>query len=225
MKNKKLYYWEGISSSGFKISGKTFFKDKKNLISHLLKEKIIIIKVERNFFSNVKKITNKEISDFFMEISFMINSGISLISSIKIFIESCGNQSLKYIIYEIQKKIENGVFFSKSLLDYPEYFDNLCCNMVYAGESSGKLGAMIETLVSYRKKMDFFKKKIKKALFYPIFVLVFSFLVMFSIFLFVIPQFKILFDGAKISLPFITKMIIFLSDFLTKHILCIFFCC
>ena len=54
---------------------------------------------------------------------------------------------------------------------YPDQFDDLFCNLTEAGEQSGTLETLLGEIAEYKEKSESLKKKIKKALFYPIAVL------------------------------------------------------
>ena len=84
-------------------------------------------------------------------------------------------------------------------------------NLVEAGEQAGALESLLDKIATYKEKTERFKKKVKKALFYPVAVLVVAFIVTGILLVFVIPQFEGLFKGFGADLPAFTQIVINLS--------------
>jgi len=85
-----------------------------------------------------------------------------------------------------------------------------------AGEQSGTLETLLGEIASYKEKSESLKKKIKKAMFYPVSVLVVAFVVTAILLVFVVPQFEDLFVGMGGDLPAFTRMIVNASEFMQK---------
>ena len=98
----------------------------------------------------------------------------------------------------------------------PIYFDALYCNLVGAGEQAGILDSLLDRLATYKEKILAIKGKIKKALFYPIAVLVVAFIITAVIMIFVIPAFKEVFNSFGADLPAPTLFVIAISDFFVE---------
>ncbi|HRE30945.1 MAG TPA: type II secretion system F family protein, partial [Candidatus Berkiella sp.] len=92
----------------------------------------------------------------------------------------------------------------------------LFCNLVAAGEASGSLETMLDRIATYKEKTESLKRKIKKALFYPCAVVVVAIIVTAILLIFVVPQFEQLFKGFGADLPYFTKMVIHISNFVQK---------
>ena len=99
----------------------------------------------------------------------------------------------------IKYDIETGLTLSESLIKHPAYFNELFCNLVDAGEKSGSLDIMLDKVATYKEKIETIKKKIKKALTYPMAVLVVAFIVTAGLLIFVVPQFESLFKGLELT--------------------------
>lgn len=113
----------------------------------------------------------------------------------------------------IKADVEGGSNFAEALARHPLYFDDLFVNLVEAGEQAGALETLLDKIATYKEKTEAIKKKIKKALTYPIAVLVIAFIVTAVLLIFVIPQFEDLFSGFGADLPAFTQMVINLSEF------------
>ncbi len=115
------------------------------------------------------------------------------------------------LIMGIKAEVEGGSSFSQALKKFPDHFDDLFVNLVEAGEQSGSLEALLEKIATYKEKTEQLKAKIKKALVYPISVLIVAFVVTLILLLFVVPQFEAMFKNFGSDLPALTKMVVNLS--------------
>jgi type IV pilus assembly protein PilC len=96
-------------------------------------------------------------------------------------------------------------------------FDELYCNLVRAGEASGVLDTVLDTVATYKERMEAIKKKIKKALFYPMMVLAVVFMVCLIMLLFVVPVFAKTFQDAGAQLPAPTQLLVTASEFMQSY--------
>jgi type IV pilus assembly protein PilC len=124
--------------------------------------------------------------------------------------------AVQKLVLDIKSNIEGGSTLHESLAKYPLYFDSLFVNLVEAGEQAGALESLLDKIATYKEKTEALKKKIKKALFYPIAVLCVAVVVSLVLLIFVIPQFEELFKGFGADLPAFTQMVVNLSR-LVQH--------
>jgi type IV pilus assembly protein PilC len=121
---------------------------------------------------------------------------------------------MQKMIMGIKAEVEGGVSLAEALSKQPLYFDPLFINLVNAGEQSGALETMLDKLATYKEKVEALKAKVKKALFYPVAVLIVAFIVTVILLVFVVPQFEELFTSFGADLPALTKFVINLSEFM-----------
>src|SRR5690606_24928588 len=110
--------------------------------------------------------------------------------------------------------VASGNTLAASLAKHPQYFDDLFCNLVESGEQSGRLESLLDRIATYKEKTEALKAKIKKAMTYPIAVVVVAIIVTAILLLKVVPQFKAVFANFGADLPAFTLMIIGLSEWL-----------
>ena len=94
----------------------------------------------------------------------------------------------------------------------PIYFDDLFCNLVDAGEQSGSLETMLDRIASYKEKTESLKAKVRKAMTYPIAVVVVAVIVSGILLIKVVPQFQTVFAGFGAELPAFTMFVIHISE-------------
>lgn len=215
------YQWEGINQSGEKVNGLIEARSIAIAKSELRKQGVItrkISKKRRSFFDRKnRKIKQGDITVFSRQLATMIEAGIPLVKAFEIVAKGQNNERMKKLIEEIKKDVESGLTFAETLTKHPAYFNKLFCNLVDAGEKSGSLDIMLDKVATYKEKIETIKKKIKKALTYPMAVIVIAFLVTAGLLIFVVPQFESLFAGFGADLPALTRGVINLSEFFQAY--------
>ncbi len=218
---RKLYEWEGRNKRNSKVSGQMKAESSAVLKSILKEQNIQPLKVkeirEQTLFKRKKKVSPKEVTIFTRQLATMIKAGVPLVKAFDIVAEGLENESLKEIVNDIKNEISSGTPFSAALRKHPKHFDDLFCNLVKAGEQSGALEEMFDSIAIYKEKTEKIKAKIKKALSYPTIVLVVSFAITILLLLKVVPQFQNMFDNFGGKLPAFTQMVVDLSHFVQNY--------
>lgn len=140
-----------------------------------------------------------------------------MVQAFDIVAKGQSNNRLKELIETIKQDIETGLTLAEAFIKHPQYFNELFCNLVDAGEKSGSLDIMLDKVATYKEKIETIKKKIKKALTYPIAVLVVALVVTTGLLIYVVPQFESLFKGFGADLPAMTKGVITMSEFMQSY--------
>lgn len=164
-----------------------------------------------------KSISSLEIILFFRQLATLISAGISLILSLEIMRKSQSNVKLQQLLKNIQIDLESGHAFSYSLFKSPHLFDPLTLNLIQAGEHSGTLALSLDRIAFYKERLLLIKRKLKQALFYPLFVMTIAVCMCFVMLTFVIPRFAELFESMHCKLPAFTLFIIQLSIFMRQY--------
>lgn len=213
------YNFVGVNPRGRKIKGQVSEKS-TSLARAALKKQGITTKSLRpkpNLgFLNSRKIRSTDITIFARQLATMMRSGITLIESFDIVLEGLDNQAMKTMVLNIKQDVEAGETLADALKKHPQYFDNLFCALVEAGEQSGKTEQMLDRIASYKEKNEMLRLKVKKAMKYPITVILASLVVTVILLLKVIPVFSDLFSSFGGDLPAFTQMIVNASEF-TKN--------
>jgi len=152
-----------------------------------------------------KRIKSAELSAFCWQLTTMAEGGITLTTALETIAEDIENLQLQQILHQIREKIERGVPFSESVVEYPHVFNRLACAMILAGETGGNMPAALRRLAEYFDSRDKLAKKVKGAMAYPIFVLTFIVLIVIFIMAFIIPRFRAIFDQIGGELPAFTR--------------------
>jgi len=212
-----IFLWQGTNKAGKRTKGQMSGAN-ANIVKALLRRQgIIPLKVKKKpkdlFAARKPPITPGDIAVFSRMLATMMSSGVPLMQSMQIIGEGHENASMQDMILAIKADVESGTSLAESLGKFPYYFDDLFVNLVNAGEQSGTLETLLHEIAIYKEKTEALKAKIKKALVYPISILVVAFVVTAILMIFVIPQFESLFNGFGAELPGLTQAIISLSQF------------
>ncbi len=213
--DQPTFIWEGKNKDGVKIRGEDRALNANMLKATLRRKgiKIRYIKTKRKSL-NKKAIKPADIAHFARQLTSMMRSGIPLIQSLDIISSGQENPSMQDLINAIAKDIASGSDLAGALANHPKYFDELFVNLVGAGETAGTLEDMLEKVATYKEKTENIKAKIKKAMMYPLMVVIAAVIVTTIMLIFVIPQFKDLFEGFGANLPAFTQMVVDMSEWL-----------
>jgi type IV pilus assembly protein PilC len=212
-----LFTWEGKDKSGKLVKGEMRASGENIVNVTLRRQGIQNAKVKKAATRSGKRITDQDITFFTRQLATMMKAGVPLLQSFDIVAKGHSNPSVTRLLLDIKLEVETGSSLAQSFRKYPLYFDNLFCNLVAAGEQAGILDSLLDRLAIYKEKMLAIRSKIKKALFYPVAILVVAFVVTAVIMIFVIPQFKELFVGFGANLPAPTLVVMNLSEIFVSY--------
>lgn len=212
------YNYEGKDRRGQVVKGTLSGKSVALVKAQLRKQGIAADKITKKSnplsipgFSGKKKVTPLEIAIFVRQLATMMKAGVPLVQAFEIVADGLANPSMKEIVLGIKAEVEGGNNFAGSLAKYPDLFDQLFVSLVASGEQSGALETMLDRIATYKEKSEALKAKIKKAVKYPITVIIVAFIVSAILLIKVVPTFEDLFKGFGAELPAFTQMVINLS--------------
>ena len=212
----QVYTYKGVDKKGKKIEGEITGSSPAIAKATLLKQGVRANSVRKKskplFGGGGKKITPQDLAIFTRQMATMMKAGVPLVQSFDIVADGVDNPSLGNLIREIREDVAAGGGFANALKKHPKYFDELFCNLVESGEQSGALETMLHRIAIYKEKTEQLKSKIKKALTYPIAVVVVAIIVTGILLVKVVPQFAETFSGFGATLPAFTLFVLGLSD-------------
>lgn len=219
--NKDTFIWEGTDRKGGKVKGETSSTSAALVKAELRRQGIAPKTVKKKpkplFGGGGKgKITPKDIALFSRQMSTMMASGVPLVQSFDIIGKGHDNPAMQTLIMTIKADVEAGNTFADALSKHPLQFDELYVNLVTAGEHAGILETLLDKIATYKEKTEAMKSKIKKAMFYPVAVVVVAFIITAILLIFVVPQFQSMFDQFGADLPALTLFVVQLSEIFQK---------
>ncbi|MFL9814633.1 type II secretion system F family protein [Stutzerimonas sp. VN223-3] len=214
-----VFTWEGTNKQGAKVKGELSGVSPALVKAQLRKQGVNPQKVRKksvSLFSAGKKIKPMDIALFTRQMATMMKAGVPLLQSFDIIGEGFDNQNMRKLVDDLKQEVAAGNSFASSLRKKPQYFDDLYCNLVDSGEQSGSLEALLDRVATYKEKTEALKAKIKKAMNYPIAVVLVAIIVSAILLIKVVPQFQDVFANFGAELPAFTLMVIGLSEALQE---------
>jgi type IV pilus assembly protein PilC len=211
------FNWQGVDRQGRlskgEIESASVAMAKAQLRQQGIKPKSVKKQAKPLFGGGGKKITPQDISIFTRQLATMMKAGVPLVQSFDIVAEGLDNANMRKVVLEIKNEVASGTSLTLALSRFPQYFDELFVNLVGSGETSGTLETMLDRVATYKEKSEALKAKIKKALTYPIAVVVVALIVTGILLVKVVPTFAVTFESFGSELPSFTLFVLGISNF------------
>ena len=216
------FAYDGVDRKGIKIKGELPARNMALAKVTLRKQGINITNIRekrKNPLEGLmkKRVNTLDITIFTRQLATMMKAGVPLVQSFEIVAEGLDNPSMREVVLGIKGEVEGGNTFAGALKKYPQYFDKLFCSLVESGEQSGALETMLDRVAIYKEKSELLKQKIKKAMKYPITVIIVALIVTIILMVKVVPVFQGLFGSFGAELPAFTQMVVNMSNWTQKY--------
>ncbi len=222
------YVWKGKNRYGDSVGGERVAASKEELGRMLQKDQITVLSIAAAKggisipFLKREKVRMKDLAVYSRQLSVLIDAELPLIQSLGILEEQQKNTYFKNVIKTVKDDVEAGSTLNQAKRKHPKAFDDLYCNLIASGEQSGSLDIMLRRLSEFIEKNVKLRSKVKQAMIYPVGILIFAITVTIFMLWKVIPVFATIFRDLGAELPWITAMIVALSDFTQKYIFLMF---
>lgn len=219
-KAASTFTWQGKDRHGQSRKGEisaSSLSEAKNILRRQGISANKVKKLSTPLFGGDKKITAADISVISRQIATMLAAGVTLIQSLDMISQGHDKAKMRKLLGEVTDEVKSGNPLSSALRKHPEYFDDLYCDLVYTGEQSGALETIYDRIATYKEKAEALKSKIKKAMFYPVAVVVVAFIVTTILLIFVVPQFEEIFSSFGAELPAFTQFVLAISRFVQDY--------
>ena len=216
------FSYDGVDRKGAKVKGELPARNMQLAKVTLRKQGITIKNIRENRKNLLeglmkKKVSTLDITIFTRQLATMMKAGVPLVQSFEIVAEGLDNPTMREVVLGIKGEVEGGNTFAGALKKYPQYFDQLFCSLVESGEQSGALETMLDRVAIYKEKSELLKQKIKKAMKYPIAVIVVALIVTVILMVKVVPVFSEMFASFGADLPAFTQMVVGMSNWTQKY--------
>lgn len=218
--------------SGKTVRGRKMASSRKQLITELSRERLVIISLEET--SAVKKSLKKMLTEtsigrggrvklfdlliFCRQLATMLAGGVPILRAIESIASETKKRGFQKILYSIGRDLKDGKILSESLKKYPDAFSLLFITIVEAGEKVGSLDKMLGRLSNYLESRERLIRKMRSATTYPAFIALAFIAAMAVITIFLIPRFQSLYTSFGADLPTLTLAIFNISDFIIKNL-------
>lgn len=150
------------------------------------------------------------------QLATLIGSGIAVEQALKTVADQSDKPAISTLLLNLRSSVLDGRSFAQALGDYPQTFGDYYRASVAAGESSGQLGRVMDLLSGFVETRAKNRQTVQLALLYPAILAVVSLAVIVSLLTFVVPDIVRVFTSRGAELPFLTRALIAVSDFITN---------
>jgi type IV pilus assembly protein PilC len=245
-----IFHYTAMDASGKEKKGKIDAATEEVAAAELKKQGLFITMIKSNKSDKAKKeavaaapksgkkgggfnlnisigapvIKRKELTILTRQLAILLDAGLPLIRSLRTLEKQSKNILVKQILGAAADSVEGGSTFSEALGQHPKSFDKLYLNMVRAGEAAGAMEIILNRLALFMEKAASIAGKVKSALIYPAVVLSIATLVTAGLMIFIVPNFKKIFDEllAGEPLPGLTQFVMACSKILQEQIWIVF---
>lgn len=162
-------------------------------------------------------VSQKMLTIFTRQLSTLQDAGLPVLRSLRILEKQMKPSALKNSLIDVVEDVESGMTLSESMAKHPKCFDRLYVNMVRAGEAGGALEVILQRLAEFKEKSQSLKKKIIGAMIYPAVVICVAVSILIFIMVMIIPKFKKIFEEFGLQLPWATKTLIGISNWMASY--------
>ena len=170
---------------------------------------------------SIEKIKNRiplsNIVFFTRQLATMFSAGLTLERAIQSLSVEEKHKKFKKILITVGDNIRKGMNLSESLTRHPGVFNNLFVAMTKAGEVSGNLNEILDQLASYLENLDDTRRKVKSAMNYPVFMVIFLGVMLSAMFLWIIPKFSDVYAQLGANLPLATRKLMEFSAWFSEN--------
>lgn len=156
---------------------------------------------------------------FARQLAMLLGAGVSLLRSLDVILKQVDSRKLHSIITQVHRDMEGGRTLRDSIAKYPDVFTPLWINLIETGEASGNLPIVLDKLAYYLEEGANFRRKIISAMIYPIVLLFVSVAAVIFFIVKIVPTFAKILNSFGVELPLATRIVIGLSNLLTKYFL------
>jgi len=232
------FFYIARDKSGKKITGAEEASHPDELISRLqtrnllvinllpeTKEKELGLKPEVAIQGRIEhkhyRVTADDLVLFCRQLATLLGAGVTILKSLQIISKQVSSRKLQIIIKDLEKNMEAGLSLHEAMAKHSNIFPELWVNLTESGEASGNLAMILSRLAGYLERNAAFRAKVTSALIYPVILFTAGIGALTFLVVKIIPTFATLFSGFNMTLPFLTRILILISNFIRKFILLI----
>jgi type IV pilus assembly protein PilC len=215
-----FFNYTAINHEGKRVKGKMNAANPSDLESKTkeLRFDLIDYKVMKPKRSSLRKtIKPKDMIMFCVHMEELDRAGVPILDSLIDLRDTTENAKMRDLLADLIEFIRGGDQLSQALSKRKDAFDDLFCGLVAVGEETGNIGDSFGHLSKHIKWQTDFKRKIKKAISYPIFLIITMFLVVLFMMLAVVPKLVTFLTNQGFALPFYTRALIATSAFFASY--------
>ena len=221
------YRFEALSYAGKSERGSVEGESVRAVRQALMAKQLVPVTIEletewgkqrfwNKWFSENKPLSRADLAMITKQVAILVRSGVQIDEALSVLAEEASQAHVKTVLQAVVAELRAGLPLSKAIAGQPESFDSLYQGVVGAAEQSGKMGQVLTQLAEFLEKRQALKQKAMGALAYPAMLTGVAFMIVLFLMTYVVPQIARVFQSTKQALPFSTRFILGLSEFIVN---------
>lgn len=216
-----LFSYKAIDPDGAMVSGITEAEDINSVFTSLSRKGLNIIDVRKAnavaaFLKRTlspRKLKRTDVIEFSTNLAVMLKAGIPIVTALQDLHDSLESKGLKDIVGDMKSQIELGTRFSDAMELHENMFPGILVRLAKVGEETGRLDKSLADVADHLQKMEDLSQAIKRAMTYPMFAIVTTTGALIFWLAYVLPKIMESIKGMGVKMPFITMMLLHISEF------------
>jgi type IV pilus assembly protein PilC len=154
---------------------------------------------------------------FSRQLATLIESGITILAGLQLLAEEISSKALRKALQRVIEDVQEGESLSNALRKYPQAFPPIYSRMIEIGERMGNMEVVLRQVATYMEKREALTSKLRRAMAYPMFIILLAIGVVFIMITFTLPGITGLFQEFTVELPITTRILIAVVDFFTAY--------
>jgi type II secretory pathway component PulF len=159
----------------------------------------------------------KNVATFTRQLAVLVSTGTPVVDALEALERQVRDPVFRGTIQDVRRRVEEGATLAQSMEAHPRYFDAVSRSLVSAGESSGRLDAMLNRLADLTRQQVRIRNTLVGAMVYPTLLLTVAAGVLILMMVFVLPRFTGLFKTLNVPLPPTTRALMAVSNAVTTY--------
>ncbi|MCE0826467.1 MULTISPECIES: protein transport protein HofC [Buttiauxella] len=212
-----LWRWKAIDQFGQVQKGAVLAEDATSVTDQLFNADLQLLHLRKTSHTRRGCWNIQQKIQVFRQLATLLQAGISLSDGLVLIAQQHPFEEWRALLKDIEQRVSNGTPFSAALRQWPKIFPALFIALIHIGELTGKLDECCKRLADQQEKLYQLRKKVMKALRYPLFIIVVALLVTIGMMSFVLPEFANIYRSFNAPLPAITAMVMAVSNWVTTQ--------
>lgn len=214
------YNYTAINETGHKIRGEITAANEVDLEERLKEIGLDLVnyrEMARKRGSSRGKVKLHDLIVFCLHFEQLDRAGVPVLDSIADVRDAAENPRMRDIMAGVYESVKNGALFSEALAQYPNVFDEVFIGLVSTGEKTGDLSESFTHLAEHMKWTNDIRRKVKKAIRYPIGLFILLMIVISVLMMFVVPKLVNFILSQGFDIPLHTRLLIATSEVFSNY--------
>lgn len=213
-----LYQYTALDARGSRTQGVLAGTSEQAVLAELEQRRLVPVSIRQSDDSGIRvAVSARALGESYGQLADLLHAGVPMLRAIRLLGNRRSSPKIAILYRELAEKVEKGSDLAAAMSDRPEVFPPVHVAMVRAGERGGFLEQVLSRLSELLAKQASLRSKVVGALIYPAILSLFGSVAVLTIFIFMVPKYRHLFDKMKGGVPTITKVVFGISDAVTTH--------